>query len=78
MTGVDCDHPVPCCVRPVTTPVPRVTRATSQVKPSLHDFADALRQLGPEWYDDLPFLMDPKVKTIRIYSDDWVEVVEYH
>ena len=34
---------MPCCVRPVTTPVPRVTRATSQVKPSLHDFADALR-----------------------------------
>jgi len=38
----NCDDPVPCRVRPVTTPVPRVTRGRSQVKPSLHDFADAL------------------------------------
>jgi hypothetical protein len=31
-----------CRVRTVTTPPPRVTPTTSQVKPSLHDFADTL------------------------------------
>jgi len=38
----NCDHPVCCRARPVTTLFPCVTPATSQVKHSLHDFADPL------------------------------------
>lgn len=38
----NCDHPVLCRDRPVTTPLPRVTPTTLQVKRSLHDFAEAV------------------------------------
>jgi hypothetical protein len=44
----NCDHLVFCRVRTVTTPIPRVTTATPQVKRSLHDFAEALHQTVPD------------------------------
>jgi len=30
-----------------------------------------------EWGDELPFVADHSAKTVRVYSDDRVEVVEY-
>jgi hypothetical protein len=33
--------------------------------------------LGWKWHDELPVLRDGSVKTVRVHSDDRVEVVEY-
>jgi hypothetical protein len=60
--------------------------ATSPVTKARQSFLDKLSrgepvdisawQLGKEW-DELPFIKDRTAKTIRVHSDDYVEVVEW-
>lgn len=37
----------------------------------------AASALGWTWHDELPALPDGSVKTVRVHSDDRVEIVEY-